>query len=464
MGELYNADANDIYALEQRLNERLGEVNRGVGDYPDEYPADYMYHPIRDKNGDPMIVKIDDQYLIAVAKREQEGHDFNQIVLLTRPQLDAAYWQRPDAKPDVEGEPAKKFMYDKKETYVVESEDSKLKANTERYWQEESATIVSHQGFVMHPQGGTEPSFEIDKASTVGSISNLRYPEPEEFTYKMETITAEELQAHEQRALEAMGGNKPAPTSQDLFASIGLGNVVNPQTPTPETQKTPETKSSGSDVTPNAKVVNDVVSGFDAGSTPDKVAKDVISVLYDGRRDNEQFQADAHAVISVFRDKGHGAYADILEKFAEADGSRDARNVARQEIKDIHTEQYADIHTDPEPTGDKTRETDAEYISRVAGKMDAALSALEAQGINIGVKSGESEGLLQQNMNDSGTTPDAAEQLKQNMTNSFQKLSECMKELPPEQRMQAAQVLSQFYENRDRASTDVPTCDDLVKP
>lgn len=469
-------DAVDIYTpenideIDRRLTERLGELRRDVNDfYPDRYPDDYLYHPLRDKQGDPLIIQVGDEYFAGMATREggQEGADFDRVVLM-KP-LDWDNWYnhlRPDAETNEQG------ISKDLRTGEHLTADSALKEDAERYWQDESLSIMSYYNGVQI--GSHAPSFKIDDAQVVEQVINLRYPEPSEF--RKAGPSQEEIDDTLRRSREqAEGafrnpGNAPAPSLAEMMRSSGVGGTEKPENFNADARDDNGALAALSQE--NTAIITDIAASLGNGTPPGNVARDVTAQLYDIARNQskEQFAAVSSSVVEVFKNHGHDEHAGIFQKYAEAvsvaddkRGFRAARNEANDAIAEIKDSQRPATRALPiEAPGDKDPSVDFnKQLDEISQKLLPVMLMMKEMGLS---NQSDPRKMLDQTMADMGLSPAHAEGIKAGLSEQFEQLSECLNEMTDEQRTAAAVELQNWYAERDTSSIDAPNCDSLLKP
>lgn len=84
--------SRDLEDLKQDVQKLLSEQRENV---EGAYPADFLYYPIKNDDGTPLIVKVDDDYFAAWMSRDDVGEPFTKISLLTENQLNQIYTEIP---------------------------------------------------------------------------------------------------------------------------------------------------------------------------------------------------------------------------------------------------------------------------------------------------------------------------------------------------------------------------------
>lgn len=316
------------------------------------YPDDYLYHPMNDKNGKPLIVQVGDQYLFGMAKRHdgQEGGAFDQVVLLTLQELDQVYWQRPDAKSDSADKLAKYVDYEAVDAQgnpvavTVESEDSKIKANAESYLQNTTRIMVGRMDMVSHPAGrakGYLPAIEIDQ-DAVSKIGNVALAGENELKIRNEIPEDKRLTSGDVKKINDITLNSGI-AGEQLTTNPYMAAIIAKQTAGVQAQavqREPVADAVESAIK-NSVIVDDVMQRLNQlGDAPDSkkicnIAISAVNGLNDAAKNQGQFHHDASQLIEAFRERGFSAQADIIESYAQENGSPDAYSEAQGMLRDL---------------------------------------------------------------------------------------------------------------------------------
>ncbi len=329
---------HDVAALLQQQN------------FQKSYPDDYLYHPMNDENGKSLIVQVGDQYLFGMAKRHdgQEGGAFDQVVLLTLQELDQVYWQRPDAKSDSADKPAKYVDYKAVDAQgnpvavTVESEDSKIKANAERYLQDTTRIMVGRMEMVSHPAGrakGYLPAIEIDQ-DAIYKIKNVALAGEDELKIRNEIPADKRLNADDVQKIDDIALNSGV-AGEQLTTNPYMAEIIAKQTAGVQAQTSQQSAKTEPAPTHSSALVNDITQRLirldDTAATRDvcNVASSAINRLSSLVKDQGEFHESSAQMVAAFRDKGFDAQADIIESYAQENGGSDAYNEAQGMLRNL---------------------------------------------------------------------------------------------------------------------------------